>query len=463
MKPWLVVGLAVALMFFFSFRSRADDAPKPVHAQVLVFLPAYEGSKLYDSTFYPKGEDAPCVWGSLDAIRDSSLYLAMRMPNPLDAKPMLTAGPIDVYGTFIDAITQAQDTPGFHPYTDGVDFFTFAYDWRQEIATVTAPQFAEALDSYAHIHEQKTGLPAQDTKFIIVAHSMGGLVARTWLSENPQSADRVAAMYLVGTPNLGSVKAIKTLVVGPGGLKENAVTFPASLLNLLPSTVNANLTKLVAITRPSLYELLPFNDPRWEQVAADGSRKRLGSLDTLSVGAWQPYWPSADLEQKIFLNDWLKKRQDEGRKSIKVADWEFCQDPDLPQLQRILGQVRDWRLRMGSLSYTSTLLTRPGEAARLKVVVGTGLKTPTGIITEGLHDASEARYTYEPDNDGDETVTGVSALDDLHPDPDHIKLLRNVTHGKLMNDDQFLHYFYSELAPQLMVMPDTRSAENQTL
>ena len=106
---------------------------------------------------------------------------------------------------------------------------------------------------------------------------MGGLVARTFLSENPDWADRISAMYLVGTPNLGSVKAIKTIVVGPGGLKENAVNFPASLLNLLPNDVDANLTKLVAITRPSLYELLPFDDPRWECVAADGSRTRISA------------------------------------------------------------------------------------------------------------------------------------------------------------------------------------------
>ena len=117
---------------------------------------------------------------------------------------------------------------------------------------------------------------------------MGGLVARTFLSENPQWADRIAAMYLVGTPNLGSVKAIKTLVVGPGGLKENATSFPASLLNLLPNNVDANLTKLVAITRPSLYELLPFDDPRWECVAADGSRdarQRAGHAQRRAVAA----------------------------------------------------------------------------------------------------------------------------------------------------------------------------------
>ena len=462
MKLCFVPGLTLALMLSFLL-SPFLCADQPLHAQVLVFLPAYEGSKLYDPDLAESGDDPPCVWGSLEAIRSAKLYLALRMPNPLQAGPMVSAGPIDVYGDFIAGMTEQQDTPGFQPYTQGADFFTFAYDWRQEIATVTAPLLGQALDNYARIHEEKTGIPAPDTKFILVGHSMGGLIARTFLSENPQWADRIAAMYLVGAPNLGSVKAIKTLVVGPGGLKENATSFPASLLNLLPSNVDANLTKLVAVTRPSLYELLPFDDPRWECVAADGSRVRISAQDMLRIGPWQPYWPSAELEQRVFLDDWLKKREAEGRKKIDLPDWEFCQDPDLPQLQKILTQVRDWRLRMGSLSYTNTLLTRPNEPSRLKVVIGTGIKTPTGIITEGAHDSSLARYTYEPDNDGDETVTGASALDDLHPEPNQVKLLSGVTHGKLMTDPDFLDYFYGELSREPMATPDPRNATGQTL
>jgi hypothetical protein len=113
--------------------------------------------------------------------------------------------------------------------------------------------------------------------------------------------------------------------------------------------------------------------------------------------------------------------------------------------------VRDWRLKMGSLNYTSTLLTNPGESTRLRVVLGTGLKTPTGVITEGAHDSSLARYTYAPDNDGDETVTGASALDDFHGTPDTVKLLAGVTHGKLMNDPQFLTWFWTELSNQPLV------------
>jgi hypothetical protein len=446
-------GLALALLLACPL---AQAEPR-LHTQVLVFIPAYEGSQLYDPTLLPKGEDAPCVWGAIDAIRTSKLYFSLRMPNPLEARPMVTAGPIDVYGKFLSALTEEQDdAPHFRPYTDGADFFTFAYDWRQEIATVTVPALLDALNQYAKIHEQKTGVPAAETKFVLVTHSMGGLVARTLLGEHPEWAPRISALYLVGCPNLGSVKAIKTIVVGPGGLKENALNFPASLLNLLPNNVDASVTKLVAITRPSLYELLPFDDPRWECVDADGSRHRVAAEDLLTVGPWQPYWPSAGLEKKLFLDDWLKQREAEGRKQIVPADWEFCQDPGFGPLQKILAQVRDWRLRMGSLNYTGTLLTNPGDTTRLRVVLGTGLKTPTGLITEGAHDATLARFTYGPDNDGDETVTGTSALDDFHGTPDTVKLLDGVTHGQLMTDPQFLGYIWGQLANEPLVAERTQ-------
>ena len=278
----------------------------------------------------PKGEDPPCVWGSLNAIRSSKLYFALRNPNPLIAGPMISAGPLDVYGDFIDGLTEEQDTPGFRPFTRGADFFVFAYDWRQEIATVTAPLLVTELEKYAQIHEEKTGIPAAETKFVLVGHSMGGIV-------RPDVPQRKPPM---GRPHRGDVprrRAQPRLGQGHQDARRRAwrtqgktrSAFPESLLNLLPNSVDANVTKLVAISRPSLYELLPFDDPRWESVLPNGARQRISAQDLLTVGPWEQYWPTAELERRLYLDDWLKKRIAEGRKEIVQADWQFCQDPDL--------------------------------------------------------------------------------------------------------------------------------------
>ena len=118
---WILRG-TLAVMFLVSFFPTAR-AEGPLHAQVLVFLPAYEGSKLYDPNLAAKGDDPPCVWGDLNAIRSAKLYLALRMPNPLEAQPMISVGPIDVYSDFVSGLTEEQDTPGFQAYTPGADFF----------------------------------------------------------------------------------------------------------------------------------------------------------------------------------------------------------------------------------------------------------------------------------------------------------------------------------------------------
>jgi hypothetical protein len=168
-----------------------------LHAQVLVFVPAYEASQLLDPDLDKRQNDPACVWGSMAVLLSSKLYFGLRMPNPLLAKPMLAVGPIDIYRKFIDTMTEVHaDAPRFSPYSQGSDFFLFAYDWRQEIASVSAPLLGEALENYARIHERKTGIPAGQTKFTIVTHSMGGLLVRTLLSEKPEWASRISRLYL---------------------------------------------------------------------------------------------------------------------------------------------------------------------------------------------------------------------------------------------------------------------------
>jgi hypothetical protein len=446
--PRMKAMALLALVASFAWPGLDLRAETPLHKDVLVFVPAYEGSQLFDPNLNPdRDDDPPCVWGNYNVFLSSRLYFALRMPNPLLAKPLLAVGPLDVYRKFVTTMTKASDdAPGFHPYTLGSDFFIFAYDWRQEIASVSAPLFGKALEQYARIHESKTGIPAQQTRFIIVTHSMGGLVARTLLAEKPELASRISRLYLVGSPNAGSVKAIGTVVIGPDSIEEYAKGFPGVLLNLIPTDVDQKVTKLVGITRPSLYELLPTGDPHWTPINAEGGKSHVRETDVLKASSWENYWPSSALEKKLFLDGWLNDREKESRKSIRPDDWEFCQDPDYSKLKVLLAETSHWRQLMGPLSETNRLMTRPGQSSRLRIIFSSGLKTPTGVLTEGSHDASQAHYLYDPLKTGDGTMEARRVLDDMEPTASNIVQLHQVPHGRLMIDPQFLDYFVNELS-----------------
>jgi hypothetical protein len=441
MMQW--AGLALLMLL-----GPGVKAATPLHQEVLVFVPAYEASQLFDANLNKaKDHNPPCVWGNYNVFLSSKLYFSLRMPNALIAKPLLAVGPIDVYRKFVTTVTEPNDdAPDFHPYTLGSDFFIFTYDWRQEIATVSAPLFGQALETYARIHESKTGIPASQTRFIIVTHSMGGLVARTLLAEKPELASRISRLYLVGSPNAGSVKAVRTVVVGPDSIDEYANGFPGILLNLIPTDVDQNVTKLVGITRPSLYELLPSTDPHWSVIEAEGKQLNLRQSDVLKASSWEPYWPTPKLEKNLFLDGWLMDREKEGRKSIHLSDWEFCQDPDYSKLKVLLAETAHWRHLMGPLSETNRLMKNLNQSSRLRVIFSSGLKTPTGVVSTGSHDSSQAYYLYDPPNAGDGTMEAKRVIDDLPANSSNLVELKNVPHGRLMIDPQFLHYFVKELS-----------------
>ena len=136
-------------------------------------------------------------------------------------------------------------------------FYVFPYDWRKD-------NVANARELVRRVERLKSKLQRSDLKFNIVAHSMGGLIARyasmygdadlpdgegpiqpTWAG-----AAHISKIVMIGVPNEGSADAFATLVDGYSvteGLRRRV-----PLLN--------KLTAEDVVTSPAVFQLLPHRD-----------------------------------------------------------------------------------------------------------------------------------------------------------------------------------------------------------
>ena len=134
--------------------------------------------------------------------------------------------------------------------------FQFPYDWRQDNADNARRLHEFLLERKAYVEAQRLkrfGF-VEPVKFDIVAHSMGGLIARYYLRFGDQGAavdgkqldlnwagaENVDRLIMIGTPNNGSAKS---LVLTHEGFDFSVV------LDSFPSGMVATL--------PSIYQLLP--------------------------------------------------------------------------------------------------------------------------------------------------------------------------------------------------------------
>lgn len=124
-------------------------------------------------------------------------------------------------------------------YTKGNNFFIFPYDWRKDIRTTK-----ESLDALVETAKKQTGA----SKANIVAHSMGGLVARYYISD-PEKAKNVNKLISLGTPYLGSVDALKAIMYG-NDLKQK-------VFGIIPIGIPRSQMKDVSQNLTSIFQLLP--------------------------------------------------------------------------------------------------------------------------------------------------------------------------------------------------------------
>src|SRR5579871_2136254 len=161
---------------------------------------------------------------------------------------------------------------GFEPYTalvtalrhtvlDPAAVLAFPYDWRLSVS-VNAQRLAEAADDHLsrwRAHPRGSA----NARLVLVAHSMGGMVARYFTGLLGGDSE-VRTTITLGTPFRGAVKAAQVLNSGRGAV----VPLPPTRLRRL------------AATMPGLHDLLPSF-----RCVADGTdARRLNGSDVAALG-----------------------------------------------------------------------------------------------------------------------------------------------------------------------------------
>jgi pimeloyl-ACP methyl ester carboxylesterase len=182
----------------------------------------------------------------------------------------------DFYGpivrTLVDFGGYVRATPGTPARRGERRLYVFPYDWRQD--NVEQSRGLHALIDAIRADYGDAGLRVD-----IVAHSMGGLIARYYLRYGPHDVldgmpslislygtNRIRKLILLGTPNFGAVSALHGYLAGE----------PVGLGRIRPETL---------ATLPSGYQLFPHPLAPW---LIDSSGRALPD-ELFDPATWQRY------------------------------------------------------------------------------------------------------------------------------------------------------------------------------
>ena len=287
--------------------------------------------------------------------------LVPAMPDLLPSGITDVIGGVDFYGHIQNVLEKAgryqRATPGKPASAFEQRYYTFAYDWRLDIVDT-----ARQLDAF--IDQIRTDYADPKLKVDIVAHSMGGLITRYYVryggtdvldtNDFPitqTGAQKIRRVVLLGTPNLGSAGALRTLI---RGYKVIFGTIPAEVVATFPST----------------YQVLPHAIIDWF-VTVDGKPLHRDQFDS-------QFW--SRFEFSVF-NPEVQKRiigryddREEGEEYLRVLQAYFRKN--LERARRFT-----WSL------------TVPMQDPTVKYIVfgGSCDATPARIVVEEVDGISEVR------------------------------------------------------------------------
>jgi len=237
----------------------------------LVFVPGILGSTL--------DRNGKTIWGDQQSLLNfSELAVPLKESVAGSVKATGILKSISVLGAFkYHQYDSLYSTLGEIGYVEGVNLFSFPYDWRQS-NFISADSLARFIDSE----------PALAGEFDIIAHSMGGIVVRIYIHQH-SSAKRLQTLVNMGVPFQGSLSSLYTLEKGWG---RAANSLAGGLSGI----------REVVLSFPSIYELLP----RYRECCIYGVPGSGREFDIFSDDFWQRF---ASLPDKF--------KSESGRQFIK--------------------------------------------------------------------------------------------------------------------------------------------------
>ena len=308
------------------------------------------GEKVWPSAFRTSEEGLPMT-PNLAANRDDlvpgkiieTVRLARVLPEVYVYRDLLEA--LRHYAGYREGDWNNPGSEGGHD-----TFYVFAYDWRKDNVT-------NAMELVQKIDRLKDTLRQPNLKFNVIAHSMGGLIARYAAMYGAQDlpsdgslpqlnwsgARDISKIVMIGVPNEGSADAFATLVEGYSiteGLRRRV-----PLLN--------KLTAEDAVRTPAVFQLLPhegsvtFLDENLDVVA----------LDLYDPAVWKKYsWTP-------IFSDSFRRRSSNHQNS--ATDSHPAKDGDLDEyLAATLRRTRQFHQALDAginLNQPVTLLAIGGD------------------------------------------------------------------------------------------------------
>ncbi|WP_157791167.1 esterase/lipase family protein [Bradyrhizobium japonicum] len=200
----------------------------------LIFIPGILGSRLCEVE--PGGKSGEVIWGDLGSLSDFGILELKLDGSEKPLKPcgliqtIVSLGPLwqaDVYTSLLRHLKAI----GY----DNDQLFIFDYDWRRSNV--------ETADALARFIADQPRLNGQDVD--ILAHSMGGIVAKLFVIRHPDEAQKVKRLITMGTPFQGAARVLEVLAKGWGPFFNEFVSGRLAAI------------RRTALSFPAVYELFP--------------------------------------------------------------------------------------------------------------------------------------------------------------------------------------------------------------